>query len=771
MLTLKAPLQLHTAQPLTVDMDAFGERIRGNYGLLGAHFAPKDLLFLMTAPPELPEDLGGMTTLVNQQNQVDIRSVSMDVVNHVVNRILLDGTEQFTYQDQVYITTVLNRLGITNVAQFMEQARYLRTENERTVQMTKLYRGEVERLIERQAAGEPTPALPLPPREDGAQPPRTPDPRVLLALDILNRLDTTQIYETVHAFQHSWSTGPTMVRNQELRLSEQLRFSNQVSLAEIKQTLYQQPRLELLHHINAYEAGLVIEPPENEEAVLSQAAAAALLSAVDSTVVQVLNRPQYRAEQWLQIQNALWQTAENSLSRFESYHTQPQTLLLRESESRDVWYQYAQELLEYQTLHRLLAPAESQEGVVPPSAVERDALPPMVWKQTQEGDELDQRTYEETLNETVNRLEQRFEAAQPPQPRVHTEALRETLLRQREQQRQTETQKLRETVLQKLYPGGVPAAPGAEVPAAGPEGTVPRSQPEVPLVPLTPEEAEELAPEVLREELERIDQRNRTLLQTIQAQEQAKPLAPLAQPDLRQTMRTALRALEEPEAVLRELRENRERQAQMVHPALTAREEALLAQAQPQERALYEAVLAYQRDPEAALAKGLLRPASQAALRADLRTQAPEPVPLAHAEGAEAQQELVREQAQSVLERMIHVPGGQRTVIETLSAPPSAVRFVHKQAAPDVTEELLEQLTEQRRSEVQRTESHQQVTRQESRQVDVKQIEKTVVSQTTEDITELVNRTLARQMRTISDQVYRQMEKRLQTERSRRGRL
>ena len=40
-----------------------------------------------------------------------------------------------------------------------------------------------------------------------------------------------------------------------------------------------------------------------------------------------------------------------------------------------------------------------------------------------------------------------------------------------------------------------------------------------------------------------------------------------------------------------------------------------------------------------------------------------------------------------------------------------------------------------------------------------------------EDITELVNRTLARQMRTISDQVYRQMEKRLQAERSRRGRL
>ena len=73
--------------------------------------------------------------------------------------------------------------------------------------------------------------------------------------------------------------------------------------------------------------------------------------------------------------------------------------------------------------------------------------------------------------------------------------------------------------------------------------------------------------------------------------------------------------------------------------------------------------------------------------------------------------------------------------------------------------------------EIFRADSTEQVTQRQSRQVDVNQIEHKVVTQTTEDITELINRTLARQMRSISDQVYRQMEKRLQTERSRRGRL
>ena len=35
MLTLKAPIQLHIAQGLTGNMDTFGERIRGNYNILG----------------------------------------------------------------------------------------------------------------------------------------------------------------------------------------------------------------------------------------------------------------------------------------------------------------------------------------------------------------------------------------------------------------------------------------------------------------------------------------------------------------------------------------------------------------------------------------------------------------------------------------------------------------------------------------------------------------------------------------------------------------
>ncbi|MBQ2830890.1 MAG: hypothetical protein IJF15_07760 [Oscillospiraceae bacterium] len=83
----------------------------------------------------------------------------------------------------------------------------------------------------------------------------------------------------------------------------------------------------------------------------------------------------------------------------------------------------------------------------------------------------------------------------------------------------------------------------------------------------------------------------------------------------------------------------------------------------------------------------------------------------------------------------------------------------------------MERMETQRTQSTVKTVTEQDVTRRHTQEIDLTQVEKKAVTQTAEDITELVNRTLARQMRTISDQVYRQREKRLQSERSRRGRL
>ncbi|MEG0339978.1 MAG: hypothetical protein RR573_08685, partial [Oscillospiraceae bacterium] len=98
--------------------------------------------------------------------------------------------------------------------------------------------------------------------------------------------------------------------------------------------------------------------------------------------------------------------------------------------------------------------------------------------------------------------------------------------------------------------------------------------------------------------------------------------------------------------------------------------------------------------------------------------------------------------------------------------------IVHKTERQVVDEELLELLEQQKTS---RTE----VVKEQVEQVNVNTIRENtttnlnqqIVTQSSEEITELVNRALTRQMGDISEKVYSQMDRKLQLERSRRGRF
>ena len=838
MLIIKAP-KLHIGQGLgEMTADVFGERIRGNYQMLGAHYTPKDLLFLMTAPPELPEELGGMTTLVTQNSNVDIRSVTLDVLNNVVNRIMLDGTQQFTYQDQVYITNVLNRLGVTNVTEFMNQVRQLRMENENTLQFTKLYRSELETILRQQMEGEKTTVLPIPAEKQEQSPQRAQDPKVTMCLEVFRRLDTARIFEKVHSFQRDWTANESYFSSNELRLAEQLRLSNAVALTQLKQEIYQQPQLQLLHHINQYELGSLMQAPGSEEEVISQAAVAALVSVVDQTVVSVLNRPQILREQWLSLENAMWQTAENTLVRFESYHSNnmlPQAVY--PPGVHNAMRSYYQELKEYQQLRQSIYPSEHHQNIR--SEVTWTSRPQKLQHPEWEAEEREEGEDRLTTLHSTALIRQVLESTPEWKllPTRHT--LRESVRLLQRSHEVLRTQQLRrsDTMVDRLREHTEPVLPRltrvervtSQLP--GPE--------QKPPVPLTLLEAEQNT-QVLMEQLAQIDQHNRTIEQLVQNETIIRKTEIPTGPDMPRTMRDSLRALEAPEMVLREIMTQAAEEQANKSP-FTPREQALLKRADPATRELYERILTYQRDPEGALARGLVRPASLGALNAELQQagQQNQPVEMEHrAQEQQEQQELarqgeaatrnlfrqilnqkntfitqtqqgdsrirtdggasggdggygrqpaqlehisreteeqiqektVREQSEVVLEKFLQLPNQRRQVIPAQVTQPGAIRFVHKQAPPDVTEELLEQLQQQSTRTTLHSQTDQHITQSHTQQTELTRTERQVVHQTTQDITELVNRTLARQMRTISDQVYRQMEKRLQTERSRRGR-
>lgn len=826
MLIRMKPVKLHIGMGLSCGAEGFSARIQGNYGLLGARLAPKDLLFLMTEPPEAAEPQAGMTVLVDQSGRQDNWNVTMDVVNNVVNRILLDGSERFTYQDQVYITTVLNRLGVTDTERFMTQVRRLRTQSESTSRLLALYRQELARLQERQEGEAPAPGLPVV-LEEGEVPP-VPAPDVEMSLTILRRLDAMQSVQRLYELRRNWFYPANYFQRSELQLSEQLRFGGSVSLEETKRQIFRNARLSLIHHLNRYE--LEEAPAESGEAEASQAAAAVLSGAVDNVLIQILNRSELRQDQWLRLENALWQSGANSLARFTLYHEAPPPAAPASLSwpEENVWNRYAGELREYQILRQYLyprtveaapppsLPGEAAMTLLPVSGGEPEEIPvqPRVLSEgeTLRRDILRETDSLETVRERLERaLKTESRPASSDRPPMAPPALRHVERTEREEQlresvletdrRQTALRRLERTLRErKLWP---PAASvreqtlrlereilrqesrrtetvrpeeGASVPlpvwereAWTPPRLERREPRSVPPLTLTAREAEEAAPELLEEAVRRIDQHNRTLLRSLPPEGRERAPAPLPSPDLRRTLRDSLRALSEPETLLREIAEKRE--AEEAAPlALTHREEMLLRQLPAEERKVYEAVLAYGKDPEGALAQGALRPGSLGELYGAIRQAERPAAELAHPAVSEtAETERITERVESVLEQILERSPRQARRTET-HTPPPAVKIIHKTAPEELTEE--ERTGQQRTHTTVQTDSRrEEVRRHEERQVDVTRQERTLVSETAEDITALVNRTLAGQMRSISDQVYRQMEKRLQMERSRRGRL
>ena len=516
MLTLREPIQLKTGLNLAGGCEAFGQRLTANYGLMTARIAPKDLLFLVTTPPEFPEDLGGGSSLELRNAFTDIQQVKVDVVNNVLNRIVLHQDNHFTYQDQVYITSVLRKLGVSDVSRFMEEVRRLREEQQNLTTLTNLYREETTQR-----------ALTTLRREEGAGPPEGQfvsaaeehtlvQPRYHLHQNIYHRLQTGKIYQQVTDFHHNFTGLGDTFTNQELRLSEQLRVSRSLQLQELRQNHIYGGAVALHHHVNRYEQGDILPPPETQEQVLSQAAEAALLSTVDHMLTHTVERRMTDRDTWLTVQHSLTQVAEPSLSRFETYHTQ-HTNRFQEGDSYQSWYRSLEER-EIHALRQLRESFYTREQMGQPGGSEvrgESALPPylpptLTYTQPdqpsqdhrEEGLPPEGRTGLTTLeltNLTRQMLGERFQpdTPQPPpgyQPGAPEEGQPGSILRERQEQLihressqtwkeleqqagavQPESSELIRQTLRESIRQGEPSEPGP-TPAAGEQVTVQRQQ-------------------------------------------------------------------------------------------------------------------------------------------------------------------------------------------------------------------------------------------------------------------------------------------------------
>ena len=219
MLTIHTPIELTVDPSMLTINDNFAERLTGNYQMIGNGLEPEDMLHFLSEPPEVYLAEGGMTALIENNKIVENQNLKFDVINNVLNRILVSDTYRMTYQDQVFIKSVLNKMGITDVREFIRQVQNSKEEIKNVSYLTDLYWDQqetVSRLLEyRKLRAEQSDE-----KEEETEQRQTED-GLWLHQEIMNRLKTAVVYQEVKNYI---STSTQQFRNitaAQMQISEQ----------------------------------------------------------------------------------------------------------------------------------------------------------------------------------------------------------------------------------------------------------------------------------------------------------------------------------------------------------------------------------------------------------------------------------------------------------------------------------------------------------------------------------------------------------------------
>jgi hypothetical protein len=314
---------------------AFGERLAADYAVMTAEFSPEKLLFLLVNPPDIPYPEGDTVHISVGGARRSTKNFIFSVVNNIVNRVLSNAAYDLTYKDTIYIDMALRKLGVENVALFMEQARLIRDETLSVYRLTEIYRDNIETLKEtltRDARGARVGTARLR-EEEGAVAGK--NASFYLHSEIFKRLDTVNIVNALARFAQSSSETRTRLHEREMLISEPLRTAMTLRLSEYRRELPAFGDEEVHYSRNHYETDDVYVAPADEKSVMSRALSASLLQLIDNVA---MSRAEYylnRRDLWLDITEALHMSARNSVERFLSFRASAFAETLAHNEPAD----------------------------------------------------------------------------------------------------------------------------------------------------------------------------------------------------------------------------------------------------------------------------------------------------------------------------------------------------------------------------------------------------------------------------------------------------
>lgn len=311
MLKLTTPIKTVLDPEFLASTDSFTERIIGNYMQIGTEISEVDLLHVMTEPPEIFVMDGGMTSLFNSTNVENTQIQKTKIINNLINRILVSADGYLSYQDNVYITNILHKLGIKDEKTFMKEVERLTTETKEQHETVKLYWEHLDELKELVNEFKEENETTI-----NNQISELTKPVLYLHEEVNNRLQTAAIYHIMKSF-FDYSESKRSITNESFRITEQGRLSREMLLERLREEVRNEPAYLTYRHENYYEGDEITDNQVTIEEVSSRVTSAVLLNVIDNIYENVYDRIDHTVNNWLSTENTYFGAAENTLYRIE----------------------------------------------------------------------------------------------------------------------------------------------------------------------------------------------------------------------------------------------------------------------------------------------------------------------------------------------------------------------------------------------------------------------------------------------------------------------
>ena len=257
MLTISAPIEIKAKTTYINDPEAFYHRILGNYSLMETKVDEEDLLHIASTPPEVYVSEGeGMTNIINRNERNEVNLQKVDILNNVLNRIVASATVELTYQDRVFITDALYKLGIKDDRRFMNAFYRMAEETQNTNTLINLYLqrgGELRELVEsiEERQREITNSENIINEKESVN---------NLYTTVFNRLNTGEVYQIVSNFNRSLTENE--IDRSEYSLSDQTYTAQHILLSMLRERAGVAPESLVFLNNNIYEETIEDERSE-----------------------------------------------------------------------------------------------------------------------------------------------------------------------------------------------------------------------------------------------------------------------------------------------------------------------------------------------------------------------------------------------------------------------------------------------------------------------------------------------------------------------------